>query len=353
MDEPGQPVELQLPVQLDDSATYRTRSGYDLALRPAEEFVLARRDWNEWVTIRDPEPGETVYVLTTTRSARSVGDRYDGLVPRPFDGVPAGWVVLGPGSVRGKVSGDNPVPKLLGGLALRSARTYVQGGEPRLDLPSEHDEVRVDGQPVSSTGGTVDLGQLALDIGEHRVDCGPFSILFRLEAPTTDLPFQPEVGIGRSGTIQPVGPDIALTSGLAGLGPLAGADRLHPCCPPDAPVYLLGDPGTIVEVTPTISWWAFQEHLVQNLFDPDAYSSYLPAGRPKVRPLWVIGGLDHEPWILRTRHSSTGQPVVGDFETWQDITARAGERPSLVLVDDASADEVLLRWQHYRSFRGR
>ena len=55
LDEPGQPVELQLPVQLDESATFRTRSGYDLALRPAEEFVLARQGLER--VGGDPRPG--------------------------------------------------------------------------------------------------------------------------------------------------------------------------------------------------------------------------------------------------------------------------------------------------------
>ena len=146
-------------------------------------------------------------------------------------------------------SGEHPVPKLSGGLGLRTARTFVHGGEPRLDLPAGHDDVRVDGRPVSSAGGSVDLSTLALGIGEHRIDCGPFSITFRLEAPTTDLPFEPEVGTDRAGAIQAIRPDLALTSGLAGLGPLAPVDRLHPCCPPDGAVYLLGEPGAVAAVS--------------------------------------------------------------------------------------------------------
>lgn len=353
LNEPGAPIHLAVAISnhaLSAGWSIPSRSGKDLFLRPADEFVLVRRDWDEWVTVKDAGPGEDVYVLTTPDRQRQLSEQFDGLSERRFDGVPAGWIVLGPGQLRQQSDAPPAVaPRLVGGLPLRTkGHSYLVGGAPTLEVPLTISEVVVSGQRATPTNGRLEISALGLEAGQHRVTCGPFAADLWLIDTATIPVGQPKVGLTAACEIRQVGPGLQLVSGL---GPIPRQHQVTGLClcPPSTTTTLLGAPNVCAAVTPQLSSWAMKLGLSSNVFEPQVYSSYGPAGRPFGVPWWIVGNLDENPWIASMPgFGQDEETALPDRELWLAVMERTGESPRIILNGEQREPDVRSQWAAYR-----
>ena len=197
--EVGEPHITSIPIDtsaLDDGVSVTATNDIALVYRPNDIVVLATRDWSLWCSVEDVEGGETVYLLVADRATAGVRHLLESFRPSSIQGVPNGWTLYGPGALtlpRGQSIVGLPmrkswqaVPRLVGGLEV-ARRTFLVGGPPRVFVPADSAEmtVRVDGGSLDaavSEGSVMDLRELDLGSGHHRVDVGPYRLTFELRA---------------------------------------------------------------------------------------------------------------------------------------------------------------------------
>ena len=353
LDEPGAPIHLSVAISnqaLSTGWSIPSRSGKDLFLRPADEFVLVRRDWDEWVTVKDAGPGEDVYVLTTPDRRRQLSEQFDGLSERRFDGVPAGWIVLGPGQLRQRSDAPPTVaPRFVGGLPLRtSGHSYLLGGAPTLEVPLTIGEVVVSGQRATPIDGRLEVSALGLGAGQHHVTCGPFAAVIWLIDTATIPVDEPKVGLTPACEVQQVRAGLQLVSGLGPVPRQHQAAGLY-LCPPSTTTTLLGPPNLCAAVTPQLSTWATKLGLTSNVFEPLVYSSYGPTGRPFAMPWWIVGDLDANPWIVcMPGFGQDEETALPDRESWLMVMERIGESPRIILNGEQREPDIRSLWAAYR-----
>ena len=301
--EAGEPHITPIPVNssaLDDGVSVTAMNDIALVYRPSDIVVLAARDWSLWCSVEDAEVGETVYLLVADRAAASIRHLLESLRLASIQGVPPGWTLYGPGALtlpRGQPIVGLPmrkswqaVPRLVGGLEV-ARRTFLVGGPPGVFVPADSADmiVRLDGESLDAAmgeGSVIDLRELDLGSGHHRVDVGPYRLTFELR----DFGRLPEVAqsVGRTalGVIVPI-------DRAEGQPVFAGGARLPESdydpiviSPLGARLIVLGLPGQAVECSATMGPWAKAAGLPQLVFEPTQSCSY-PDGRPLSPLLWV------------------------------------------------------------------
>lgn len=301
--EDGEPHITPIPVNssaLDDGVSVTAMNDIALVYRPSDIVVLAARDWSLWCSVEDAEVGETVYLLVADRATAGVRQLLESFRPASIQEVPTGWTLYGPGALtlrRGQPIVGLPmrkswqaVPRLVGGLEV-ARRTFLVGGPPGVFVPADSADItlRVDGESLGAAigeGSIMDLRELDLGSGHHRVDVGPYRLTFELRA----FERLPEVaqGVGRTmlGVIVPI-------DRAEGQPVFAGGARLPESdydpvviSPLGARLIVLGLPGQAVECSALVGPWAKEAGLPQLVFEPTQSCSY-PAGRPLSPLLWV------------------------------------------------------------------
>lgn len=354
LDEAGAPRHLSLEVTADRLAERwslpASLTGRDLAFRPTDAFVLVRRDWDEWVAVKDPMPEEDVYVLAPAHLRETLKGRYDRLDERQFRDVPDGWVVMGPARQRGRSRVETPLaaPRFRGGLALRvTGHTYLTGGAPILCLPSQLPTFTIDNNEVTASDGLFDLNSLELTAGEHVVTCGPFTDrLWLIDA--REIPkVEPIVGLTAATTlVQVTDPTRRLVSGL---GPIPREHLVQELyeCPLSDTMTLLGSPLRAAPVNVHMSQWAHDLAFAHNVFEPKLHSSY-GNRRPLKQPWWIVGDIHTKPWVaLMPWHGEADHGEEPDAELWKAVVGAVGPSPQLVLNGTQTEESVLDCWRDY------
>lgn len=301
--EDGEPHITPIPVDssaLDDGVSVTVMNDISLVYPPSDIVVPAARDWSLWCSVEDAEVGETVYQLVADRAAAGVRHLLENFRPSSIQGVPTGWTLYGPGALT-LPSGQpivglpmrkswQAVPRLVGGLEV-ARRTFLVGGPPGVFVPADSADMslRLDGESLDAAmgeGSIMDLRELDLGSGHHRVDVGPYRLTFELRA----FGRLPEVAqsVGRTalGVIVPI-------DRADGQPVFAGGARLPESdydpiviSPLGARLIVLGLPGQAVECSAMMGPRAKAAGLPQLVFEPTQSCSY-PAGRPLSPLLWV------------------------------------------------------------------
>jgi hypothetical protein len=182
------------------------------------------------------------------------------------------------------------VPRLVGGLEV-ARRTFLVGGPPGVFVPADSAEMtlRVDGESLGAAigeGSIMDLRELELGSGHHRVDVGPYRLTFELRAFGRLPDVAQSVGRTTLGVIVPI-------DRAEGQPVFAGGARLPDSdydpvviSPLGARLIVLGLPGQAVECSTMMGPWATAAGLPQLVFEPTQNCSY-PDGRPLSPLLWV------------------------------------------------------------------
>jgi hypothetical protein len=301
--EDGEPHITPIPVDsgaLDDGVSVTAMNDIALVYRPSDIVVLAARDWSLWCSVEDAEVGETVYLLVADRATSGVRHLLESFRPASIQGVPTGWTLYGPGALtlpRGQPIVGLPmrkswqaVPRLVGGLEVARS-TFLVGGPPGVFVPADSAEMtlRVDGESLGAAvgeGSIMDLRELELGSGHHRVDVGPYRLTFELRAFGRLPDVAQSVGRTTLGVIVPI-------DRAEGQPVFAGAARLPDSdydpvviSPLGARLIVLGLPGQAVECSTMMGPWATAAGLPQLVFEPTQNCSY-PDGRPLSPLLWV------------------------------------------------------------------
>lgn len=348
LDEAAQPIHLPFPPLADTlrEGIIIDSGQYNLVLRRSGgAYLLAARDFSEWVSVVDPRPDEALYVLS---SEDALEEQYRDWPRAAFcEHLPEGWVLLGPSILKGaqRSATGIDVPRLVGGLRLDN-RQYLQGGEPRLELQRGETVVEVDGQPCA-VAGAVELSTLGLAPGEHTLTVGPFRLSFwSIAANLLPAIDEPLCRLSNDEVALPGNEDAVC--GAAKFPRAHEIPRVH-LCPPDDEVVVLGEPGQATRTRTGMASWATDAGLGRFAFDPTERSSYPDLDRPMAYPWWIAGDADPSPWVMRVFTGLEGNTGVRDFQRWSEVVNTIGRSPRVVAAgppaDDAS--EVTAEWRAY------
>ncbi len=352
LDEAAQPIHLPIVpgAEVLHEGIVIESGAYNLVLRRSgNAYFLVARDFSEWVSVLDPGHDEAVYVL---RPIDALEEQYRDWPRAPIcEDLPEGWVLLGPNSLEGaqRRATGVAVPRLVGGLRLDS-RQYLQGGEPRLELPRGDTVIEVDGQPCEVTG-SFELSTLGLAPGEHSMTTGPFRLTFwSIAANLLPAISDPLCRLSNDEVALPGNEDAVC--GVAKFPRAHEVPRLH-LCPPDDEVAVLGEPGQVARTRTAMAAWATDAGLGRYAFDPTERSSYPDLDRPMPYPWWIAGDANSSPWVMRVFAGLEGNEEVRDFQCWSEVVDAIGPSPRVVAAgppsDDAS--EVTVEWQSYLAER--
>ncbi len=303
--EVGVPWPVAIPVDsvaLGEGLIVTTPEDVDLVYRPSEVVALAVRDWSLWCSVDDVEIGETVYLLVSDGAIEQVRRVVDALPPsKAIRNVPTGWTLFGPGPLATPTAveelalpvrrGWQAVPRLLGGLEV-ARRAYLMGGPPAVfvpagnNLPIRFDGASMDWQPRHDS--LVELAVAAPGPGQHRIDVGPYRLLFEM-LPFESVPVvQEDFGRTALGDVVPIGSrhDRVVFCGAIRLPP---ADYVPPVLVSTGfRIVLLGDPGRAIECpVVTSAAWARAVGLLPVAFEPNQRTSYVGGERPLHPVRWV------------------------------------------------------------------
>jgi hypothetical protein len=365
--EGGEPHITPIPVDssaLDDGVSLTAMNDIALVYRPSDIVVLAARDWALWCSVEDAEVGETVYLLVADRATAGVRRLLESFRPSSIQGVPTGWTMYGPGELT-LPSGQpivglpmrkswQAVPRLMGGLEV-ARRTFLVGGPPGVFVPADSGDMslRLDGASLDAAMGDasiMDLRELDLGSGHHRVDVGPYRLTFELRAFGRLPAVAQSVGRTALGVIVPI-------DRADGQPVFAGGARLPESdydpiviSPLGARLIVFGLPGQAVECSAMMGPWAKAAGLPQLVFEPTQSCSY-PVGRPLSPLLWVatVEGTAGTWSVTQVQRASLpAQAAAGVGPLALEIVTAIGLEP-VILRDGRPDDSVAVaeEWAGY------